>query len=386
MQRRERDKVVRLLLLVMLFGALLLGSACTDEEEGTDYQGAYEIWALDQGTHLGYVYDDRFVEVAVIDFEAKGMTVPHMISFSSDYRYAVVANMGSGNVGVLRTADREVVAVLETGPHTHMASFTPDDSAILVDVIGHGDHVGEVVEIEVNLDEETFEMGRRLRLSEDPLLVDRLDEFPNTSPICHEYGAQGHAFITLGPALSAGGLVVLNLETFALERAFSPEELPVNCGTMPNSDRSQMVLTGGSATVGHFYVIDTETFEIVHDAPSGGLDAHGVWLSPDGSRFFLVNRVSDDGIVIDAETFEVLAEFDDLGGTPDILAMDPGGEYLFVSLRGPNPVSAPHVAVGETPGFSVLDASTLELLEVIQPARDNPDSDFHGIGVRVIRP
>ena len=44
----------------------------------------------------------------------------------------------------------------------------------------------------------------------------------------------------------------------------------------------------------------------------------------------------------------------------------------------------PHVAVGDTPGFVVVDIAECELIELIQPARGDPKSDFHGIAVPVI--
>ena len=65
--------------------------------------------------------------------------------------------------------------------------------------------------------------------------------------------------------------------------------------------------------------------------------------------------------------------------------MSPDGQRAFISLRGPNPVSAPHVAIGETPGFAVIDIAGRNLQEVVQPAEGNAQSDFHGIGVRVLR-
>jgi hypothetical protein len=49
-------------------------------------------------------------------------------------------------------------------------------------------------------------------------------------------------------------------------------------------------------------------------------------------------------------------------------------------------VSAPHVAVGTTPGFAVVDIAERTLVEAVQPNPDNENSDFHGIGVRVINP
>ena len=74
---------------------------------------------------------------------------------------------------------------------------------------------------------------------------------------------------------------------------------------------------------------------------------------------------------------------DFVGKTPNIIAMSPDGR-AYISLRGPAPVTMPHVAIGETPGFAVVDVAARELIEVIQPAEGDPKSDFHGIGVRLI--
>jgi len=356
---------------------------------GPENPSGYEVWALDQGTNVVYVYNDDHQLVDEIDLGHYGVQTPHMIAFNSTHEYAAIASTGSGDVTIIRTEDRYVVDIIETGPRTHMASFTPDDSAIIVDVIGSPDRDwdGEIVEIAADLDNERFSsgLGRSLVIAEDPLFRANQDRFGDSGPICHEYGPGGtHAFITLGPGLGNGGLVVLNTETFELDHVFGTEELPVNCGTVPTADRDYMLLTAGSDEHGHYYVLDTETMEIVFDGDSHGIDAHGAWLTADGSEFWLVNRVSDNGVIIDAETFEVTDHFDELGGTPDIMAVSPFGHFFYVSLRGPNPRSAAHVAYGETPGFSILSTVDGSLVDVIQPDAGNPDSDFHGLGVRYI--
>src|SRR5262245_26048503 len=80
----------------------------------------YEIWALDQGTNVVHIYNAKLEPVGRIDMGTHGVRIPHMIHFTSDYAYAFIASTGSGDVSVIRTADREVVAVLKTGPATHM--------------------------------------------------------------------------------------------------------------------------------------------------------------------------------------------------------------------------------------------------------------------------
>ena len=377
-----KNRWLPLLLTLLILPAL---TACEPtEEDPTESTTAYEIWALDQGTNLLYIYDDRRELSETVDLGAKGIITPHMISFSQNHDYAVIASTGSGDVAILRTEDREILEIIPTGPRTHMASFTLDDSRIIVDVIGSPDvfRDGTILEIDVDLSMETFTVGRSLVLAEDPLIANNFENFRDTAPICHEYNGQGQALITLGPGLADGGLVVLDIEDFELVHALGPEEIQANCGTVPTADRRKMILTGGSEEIGVWYVIDTETFEIIKEEDTGGLDAHGVWLTPDGSEFWLVNRFSKDGIIIDATTFEITETIPDVGGTPDILAMGPTGEYAYISLRGPNPKSGAHLAIGDNPGFSVIDLRTRQLVEVIEPDRGNGLSDFHGIAVR----
>ncbi len=347
----------------------------------------YEIWALDQGTHLLHIYSSELEEVDRVDLGAAGVRVPHMIDFTSDGAYAFIASTGSGDITVVRTDDREIVARLETGPRTHASTVKPDDSAIIAAVIGSADDYrdGKLVEI-VNNGNGDFEIGRELVIAEDPRFADSEDRFNDVAAICHDYSADGrHAYVTLGPGLDDGGLVILDTESFELAKVFPPDVLSVNCGTVLTVDGHHMFLTGGGPETGVWYVIDTETQEVVHEDDSRGYDAHGVWRVPDGSEMWMVNRITDNVIIIDPETFEIIEEVEEgFGETPDIIAVSPDSRYAFISLRGPNPVSAPHVAVGSTPGFSVVDIAERELVDIIQPNPDDEASDFHGIGVRVI--
>jgi DNA-binding beta-propeller fold protein YncE len=348
----------------------------------------YEIWALDQGTHMLHIYTSALEEADRVDLGAKGVRTPHMIDFTSDGAYAFIASTGSGDVTVMRTSDREIVARVETGPRTHATTVKPDDSAAIAAVIGAADSFrdGKLVEIVIG-ENESFEIGRELVIAEDPMFTESEDRFNDVAAICHDYSADGrHAYVTLGPGLDDGGLVVLDTESFQLVEVFPPEVLNVNCGTALTTDGRHMFVNGGGPEVGVWYVIDTESQEILHEDDSRGYDAHGVWPVPDGSEVWMVNRVTNNVIIIDPESFEIIEEIEEgFGDTPDIIAMSPDSRFAFITLRGPNPVSAPHVAVGTTPGFAVVDIAERRLVETIQPNPEDEASDFHGIGVRVIQ-
>lgn len=348
----------------------------------------YEVWAIDQGTNIIHIFNSKLEEVVKIDMGAHGVRVPHMIDFTSDHAYAFVASTGSGDVSVIRTKDREVVSVLKTGPATHMAVVDPNGDTVLVDVIGDpkDPKSGKLVEVRIDRRNGKFTMGRTLTIAQDPLIKKAADKFPVTRPVCHQYSADGRfAYVTLGPALKDGGLVVLDTQKFALAAAFPVTELQVNCGTVALPDKKHMILNGGDKEVGIWYVIETGTHKVVKRGESRGFDAHGTWVTPNGREIWMVNRVSSNGVVIDARTFETIAELKDIGTTPDIIAMSPDSRLAFITTRGPNPKSAPHLAKGTAPGFAVISIPDRKLLKIVQPAAGNDASDFHGIGVRVIR-
>ena len=107
-------------------------------------------------------------------------------------------------------------------------------------------------------------------------------------------------------------------------------------------------------------------------------------LPAQAEKIFVSNEQDNTLSVIEGASLEVIDTIADTGRTPDILDFSPDSRYAFVTLRGPNPVSMPNMAQGETPGFSVIEVESRELLRVIQPAEGNPDSDFHGIAVRPV--
>jgi DNA-binding beta-propeller fold protein YncE len=363
----------------------------------------HEVWSLDQGTDRIHIYNDAHDQVAVIDVSpaalrtvlpgfdpASGRTVPHMIDFDSEHRFAFIAATAGGATIVIDAAERSVVAVLETGPGTHMAAVTPDDAAVWVAVIG----ARRMVEIPLDLTSSTprFEIGRVVDV--EPLLAGSGFDFPSFAPVCHDYDQQGRAWVTLGPGMTQGGLFLFDPVEATLVHAFDPTVIRANCGIGFTADGSRAI-TNWSGIFGadiqdgegEFYIFDTSSLELVLSASSAGVDAHGVRLSADGREFWQVNRGTSDGLRIDARTFEVLGTLD-AGATPDILDFSPDGRFVYVTQRGPNPLSGdPHVARGTRPGLLVMDATTGEhLLRLDPPVATDADgnvlNDVHGVGVR----
>lgn len=415
-----------------------LGQAGASDGTNADY----EIWAFDQGTGIGYIYapdgDGSFEQIDEIDMNEldeitpgndhvhgddeddhddhdeddhedheeadAGTIVPHMVDFSSDYEYAAVACMMAEQTAIFRTEDRELVAALDTGPGTHFAGFSPDDSFLQVDVI----ETGTIVRIDADLENERFEIADELVVAEDPAFEQCAHHFNDALPICHQYTDNGYSYHTLGPGVDDAGVVIVDTESFEIAELFWPEQVRANCGTMAHPTESKFYLTAGAPSnheptggVGEWYVFDTETHrpidndgnvvegndftheEVARD--SGGIDGHALWFPEGDEELWVLNRETDDGVIADPSADENVEEVEEYGPAQDIMWSSPDGEYMFVTLRGPEPLSGdPHAAEGETPGFSVLDTETRDLIEIIEPDEGNELSDFHGIGVRAI--
>jgi DNA-binding beta-propeller fold protein YncE len=363
---------------------LLAASAC--HRDAVAIGRNHEIWAIDQGTNIIHVFDTTLTETARIDLGSRGARVPHLIEFTSDGRYAFVANLATGNVAVIRAEDRELVALIPTGPRTHHVAVAPDDRRAIVSVIGAPDTPwdGKLVEITIDTAREQFTVTRELVLARDPHFAVRRARFSATGgPVCMDFTEDGRfGYVALGPTLDEGGALVVDLHEMRLVEAFAPTQVQANCGTVLSRDGSHMYMVGGDRGVGVWQALDTRTHRPSHREMSRGHDAHGLAVSPNGREYWVVNRVTSNAIILDARSNKVIAEIPFAGKTPDIIAFSPDGGRAYITLRGPKPVTMPHLAVGETPGFAVFVTGTRELFRLVEPARGNEASDFHGIAVR----
>lgn len=115
-----------------------------------------------------------------------------------------------------------------------------------------------------------------------------------------------------------------------------------------------------------------------------------LWVADRGRNFFWVVDTATDQIVNRIFlTGPISAE-----PTPHLLAISPNGTHVFMSLRGPNPLTAdPHVSTGLTPGVGVVkitEGGGNGVFESMAPV-SNVDAggveraDVHALTVRTIR-
>ena len=386
-------------------GAIALAGCTNASDAGGASTRSYEVWAADQGLNNVHIYAPAaaggFEEIDVIDTAADGGLVPHMLDFTSDYAHVAIPFTAGGRVLVYRTADRALIGNIETGPGSHFASFAPDDAYLTVDVIGEN----RIAKVAIDWETETFEEVDEL------VMADVEHQSADTDPVCHQFDHHGRSIHTLGPSYHDAGVVVVDHSDFSIAQSFGGEELPANCGTVPHPTADKFYVTAGLPTptdhdgtpvpdasgVGEYYVLDTsgETVEIAKRGSTQGIDAHGFWFTPDVRELWVLNRETNDGIILDPATDEQIGTIDAFGpatsadtaqrDSPDIMWASPDGAYMFVTLRGQSPKSGdPHAATGVNPGFAVFDIAARERVETIIPAAGAEGSDFHGIGVRPI--
>jgi hypothetical protein len=76
-----------------------------------------------------------------------------------------------------------------------------------------------------------------------------------------------------------------------------------------------------------------------------------LWVADRGRNFLWVVETKTDRIVNTIGLAGSVSE----DPTPDLLVTSPDGAHVFMSLRGPNPLSGdPHVSTGSTPGVGVI--------------------------------
>ncbi len=322
----------------------------------------YEVWVVDQanpqqgGDRLYIFSPGAWTEARETHYlweRAEGVgdgpgTRPHLLTFNATHSHGLLANVASGHVYVIRTADRAIVASVDVGEQAHGAVASPDGSQILVS----NQNGKRLARIRSNFATETFAHDAAADL--DLAALENPDQ-PDNAPICPTMyvGDSGKAYVTL----RGGGLYVVdtNATPMQVTRQFTRDEIaPAGCGGIAHDGR--VYVNSGSPTDGHIYVFDGATDDLLKTIPTGtyGTDAHGMVIV--GGRYlWMSNRGDGDNIVIlDTATQEIVGAIDGVGAAPDILDVSPSGDLVFATLRGPKNLTGGPSAVGETPGVAVL--------------------------------
>jgi hypothetical protein len=444
---KPRLLLVALVALACSAAATVVASAGVSQDDDRHHSRSYEVWLIDQedkfnaGAGTLYVFDGRRLardaDTAVpetIDLSGDVRTMcqqktgtvplrPHMLVFNGGdddgpggNEYAIVAYVASGHVAFIDARTREPVDCIDVGTQAHAAWPTPDQRYLVV----ANQNGKKLHRIRTNYRTETFTL-------EDPATLDLAtcttpsgaacqdpNLRPDNAPICPRTTRDGRfTFVTL----RGGGMFVVDHRATPMQIVAEYDRAHVDdngCGEM--EARGKMYVNSGAGLTvppvtgddpwGH----DVYSFELdryrrrpatAPNTPAARLvysrdaertvDAHAVALT--GRFLWWGDRTKNDVTVVDPHGDRVISRFGlagELSGdpAPDLFDVSPRGDFVFTSLRGPNPSSG-HEAFGSTPGLGVIDVKRDgrygRLVGVARVGEVRGTPDPHAIRVRTLR-
>lgn len=349
---------------------------------------AYEVWLTDQsdtakesGGFL-YIYDGAALAAnpaaakpaVTIDLSGeintfceaatkKPVRRPHMLFFNKDQSHAILSFL-SGHVLFMDAKTRKPEACLSMGKNAHAAWPTPNQKmAIVANIIDK-----KFVRIWTDYAAHTFSFDPEKDVVNLALLEG--GERPDTSPICPITESSSHyAFVTL----RGGGLFVFDVTTtpMSLVATLNNNEIhPAGCGGIQVGE-TMYVNSGGGWPVAplsyDIYAIDLSTLpksvsaKLVSQRDDQFADSHG--MAAVGRYVWSADRAGNNIEIIDTVSNLSVGSIDlvtdgNKDPAPDLLDNAPDNQYVFVGLRGPNPLTgndkAHHNAKGTIPGVGVI--------------------------------
>lgn len=368
----------------------------------------YEVWGIDQsnssGTTFGgtvYVYKGKDLErghraaqavpekidlgqaAAALCFDATGVNPvrPHMIAMNTSQSHAIISFVASGHVLIMDARTRKPIACIRTSVgaggarQVHFAIPSPDESYIAV-----ANQNGKLFErIDTNYATNSFVLNTQavidlFNCTTPNGLPCQSAARPDNAPICPIIEATSrYAFVTL----RGGGLFVVDAKQTPMQivAEYDIDTVHPN-GCLGVQVGDKMYVDSGGGTAAHLFGADIYAFpvtgfssvnppnvpapRVVLSDPAAEADAHGATLTKHQRYLWVADRGRNFIWVIDTQTDQLVNEIQLPGRisddpTPDLLATSPNGSHIFMSMRGPNPLTAdPHVSTGSTPGIGVI--------------------------------
>jgi DNA-binding beta-propeller fold protein YncE len=304
-----------------------------------------------------------------------------MLGLNSSHTHLILSYVATGHVVFIETATRTPVACIDVGAQAHAAFASPDDQYVFV-----ANQNGKLFQrINTDYATNTFTLDNAATLDlatcitpngfacQDPVLR------PDNAPICPVIDSSSRlVFVTL----RGGGLFVLDGTTTPMSIVAEYDSATVNPnGCLGVESNGNMYINSGGGTAANPMEEDIYSFPLAGyptlgfnppntPAPAVILnndngDSHGgVRLAPQQGKFvWVADRMNNVVRVIDTETDALVNTFSlssrhSTDPSPDLMDVNPNGQYVYAALRGPCPLTgnslAVNNAVGATPGVGVL--------------------------------
>jgi DNA-binding beta-propeller fold protein YncE len=320
---------------------------------GTSDDG--EIWVTAQDA------DELKILLGVGGVETVALPVgsqPHTITFSPDGSYAYVANLGNGDLIVVRAEDRQIVATLDLGAtFTHHAKASPNGSIVL----SANPVTGILTKLAADEEAETW----------IPVAALDLLAAVGQGPVCVTYRADGaRAYISLFG--SAGGIAIVDVATMTVLGTRATIGSVSGCG-VANSNDGRTIFLDSSGGAGHFYRLDTATDTLTEDTSFGpiGLNLHGMVTTPSEKYVYIAAINTDEVKVLDLNGSQVSTISLDvrpgIRDAPEDMARR--GSNIYVTIRFAGQVARIKSQTG-----------AVEYINLVPPATTG--YPIHGIAVR----
>lgn len=369
----------------------------------------YEVWGIDQSSSPGktfggtvYIYDGKALErghrateavpeVIDLSLEASALCLaqtganplrPHMIAMNASQTHAIISFVATGHVLIMDALTRTPIECTRTSAgaggarQVHFAIPSPDESYIAV--ANQNGKLFERIDTDYLTNSFVLNTGAMINLftclTPNGIACQDATRRPDNAPICPIIESTSrYVFVTL----RGGGLFVVDAKATPMQIVAEYDLNTVHPnGCLGVQVGQKMYVDSGGGTATHLFGADVYAFPVTGFSPlnppnvpeptvvlsdtSEEADAHGATLTKHQRYLWIADRGRNFIWVIDTQTDEVVKEIPLAGRisddpTPDLLATSPNGSHIFMSLRGPNPLTAdPHVSTGSTPGIGVI--------------------------------
>jgi hypothetical protein len=392
----KRKVTLFVCLLLTLTGA---GAGARSVVTADDTAANYEVWVIDQsdtrpdGGGTLYVYQGGDLEGAAaaaaapetVDLggAARDLCIgqtgtaprrPHMFFFSPSRTHAAVAFVTTGHVLFMDVVTKAPVGCVDVGVQAHAA--VPSNDGTFVVVANQNGRLLQRINTDYATNTFTLDAAATLDLAacttpsgapcQDPGLR------PSNRPICPVIDASDNfTFVTL----AGGGLFVVDSRAtpMSILGEYDKDTVhPEGCGGVQAGGR--MYINSGGPLESDLYSFPlagytganppntpAPTLVFTHDGTVS--DSHGAVRTNHERFMWIAERFGNNITVVDTEGNSVVNQFSLVGQvsddpTPDLMDISPGGNRVFMALRGPNPLSGNNPAfnnsAGSTPGIGII--------------------------------
>jgi hypothetical protein len=402
----------------ILFATLVAGSAFAAFPAE-----AYEVWLTDQsdtGKESGgylHIYDGAKLAadpasakpLQTIDLSGaigtfcedatkKAVRRPHMLFFNANQDHLILSFL-SGHVLFMDAATKKPEACLLMGKNAHAAWPTPNQKMAITANIADK----KFIRIWTDYAARTY----RFDPEKDVLNLAAFEsgERPDTAPICPiTESSSRYAFITL----RGGGLLVVDVTAtpLAVVATLDNNQVhPAGCGGI-EAGGTMYINSGGGWPVAPLsydvYALDISNLpkslsvKLVSQRDDQFADSHG--MASVGRYVWSADRAGNNVEIIDTLSNLSVGSIDlatsaNADPAPDLMDVAPDGQHVFVTLRGPSPLTGndkdAHNAKGTIPGVGVIHVDAEGRVghykgqaTVTNLKEDKETADPHGIAVR----